>query len=132
MRVWRKAVGALLVVTGLLACRTAAPVVGGGDVPGARGTLSGTVRGFDDTAPAVGRTVEAVEVSTGARYSAITNVTGGFTIMVPKGRYRLKVALLEGESVAEDPGVVNVSTSDAESRINFVLAGTRPDASGSR
>jgi hypothetical protein len=128
-----RAAVAFLAVSALISCRTVAPVVGGDDVPGARGTLSGTVRGADNTAPAVGRTVEAVEVDTGQRYSAITNVTGGFTIMVPKGRYRLKVALLEGESVAEDPGVVNVSRSDAESRIDIVLGGgTRPDAPGSR
>jgi hypothetical protein len=114
-------------------CRTVAPVVGGDDVPGARGTLSGTVRGADNTAPAVGRTVEAVEVDTGQRYSAITNVTGGFTIMVPEGRYRLKVALLEGESVVKDPGVVNVSKSDAESRIDIVLGwGTPPSPPASR
>jgi hypothetical protein len=122
---------AVLALSALASCRTVAPVVGGDEVPGARGTLSGTVRGADNTAPAVGRKVEAVEVDTGARYAATTNVTGGFTIMVPKGRYRLMVALLEGETVAEDPGVVNVSRSDAESRIDIVLSGgSRPDAPG--
>jgi carboxypeptidase family protein len=113
------------------ACRTVAPVVGGGDVPGARGTISGTVRGADNTAPAVGRKVEAVEVDTGARYDATTNVTGGFTIMVPKGRYRLSVALLEGESVEKDPGVISIGTSDADSRIDIVLSGgSRPESPG--
>jgi hypothetical protein len=69
--------------------------------------------------------VEAVEVDTAARYTATTNVTGGFTIMVPKGHYRLKVALREGESVARDPGVVDIGTSDADSKIEIVLAGGR-------
>ena len=110
-------------VVWLGACHRIAPVVGGGDVPGARGTISGTVRGADNTAPAVGRQVEAVEVDSGARFSATTNVTGGFTMMVPKGHYRLKVALLEGESVARDPGVIDIGTSDADSKIEIVLAG---------
>ena len=112
-------------LSALGACRTVAPVVGGGDVPGARGTISGTVRGADNTAPAVGRQVEAVEVDTGAHYSATTNVTGGFTIMVPRGHYRLKVALLEGESLARDPGVIDIGKSDADSKIEIILAGSR-------
>ena len=111
-----------------LGCRTIAPVVGGGDVDTARGTISGTVRGADNTAPAVGRNVEAVEVDTGQRYRATTNVTGGYTIMVPRGRYRLEVALLEGETVAKDPGIIDIGKSDADSRIEIVLSGgSRPD-----
>jgi hypothetical protein len=122
----RRTVAVLLALCSLApvgACRTAGPVIGGGDVPGARGTISGTVRGADNTAPAVGRLVEAIEVDTAVRHSATTNITGGFTMMVPKGNYRLKVVLLEGETVAQDPGVIHIGTSDADSKIEIVLAG---------
>jgi hypothetical protein len=120
MRRTKAALVAVAFLVALAACRTVAPVVGGGDVPGARGTISGNVR--VEAEPAASRQVEAIEVDSGARYSATTNITGGFTMMVPKGHYRLKVALREGESVARDPGVIDLGTSDADSKLEIVLA----------
>jgi hypothetical protein len=57
--------------------------------------------------PVAGRLVSAVELGTGARYSTTTYVTGGFTLLVPPGRYRLEVALARAERVAEGPGVLD-------------------------
>jgi len=46
-----------------------------------------------------GRRVEALDLSGGRRYSVTTSVTGGFSIPVPPGKYRLEVELREGERV---------------------------------
>jgi len=103
-------------------CRTAGPLVGGDREP-AKGTISGSVAGPDGVAPVRDRLVEAVEVETGDRYPAMTSATGGYTIELPPGRYRLEVDLAEGEEVASDPGVVEVREGQLVTRADFVLGG---------
>jgi hypothetical protein len=106
----------------LLGCRTAAPPV---DVSGAlpRATVVGKVTGPLGTGPVAGRLVSAVEVATGARYSTKTYVTGGFTLLVPPGRYRLEVALARAERVAEDPGILELAPGAFVRDADLVLAG---------
>jgi hypothetical protein len=88
-------------------------------------TTPGTIGGIlkDATGePIAGRTVHAVGVNTVTdSYSAVTNVTGGFSIKVPPGDYRLRVDLLEGESVKKEPGVIHINKSDLDANLEVVI-----------
>jgi hypothetical protein len=107
-------------------CRRGVPVVDlGPKPPDARGTLTGVVRGPEGTAPVVGREVVIVNTETGARYTATTGETGGFTIQVPAGKYRLELPLRDGETLVRRPGIVDLNKSDIDSRLEFVLANVR-------
>jgi hypothetical protein len=68
-----------------------------------------------------GRNVRAVRVGGAERYSAVTNVTGGFTIKVPPGEYRLEVDLREGERIVRSPGVVHINKSDLDANLEIVI-----------
>jgi hypothetical protein len=112
---------AMLVLVGGIGCRSAGvPPV---EAPPARGTLAGSVFGPEGVAPVEGRLVEAVEVDTGFRYGTKTNAAGGFSLMLPPGRYRLEVALGPGESILEDPGVVTLEPSQLAHGQDVTLGG---------
>ena len=83
------------------AIKTSAAAVGG--------TIAGIVEVAGGTAVLNGRTVTAVDVTTGERYETTTGMNGGYTIDVPKGTYRLEVELREGETLDEEPTVTRVS-----------------------
>lgn len=110
---------ALLMASGGMGCRSATPI----EAPAARGTLAGTVRGPEGVAPVEGRLVEAVDVESGRRYGTKTNTVGGFSLMLPAGRYRLEVALGPGERVLESPGVVVLGASELARDQDVILAG---------
>jgi len=75
--------------------------------------------GWGDVLP--GRRVDAIQVGTSQSYSAVTNVTGGFSIPVPPGKYRLEPELREGEKVVRDPGIVNINKSDLDANLEIVV-----------
>jgi hypothetical protein len=109
------------VLVGGIGCRSVAvPPV---EAPPARGTLAGSVFGPEGVAPVEGRLVEAVEVDTGFRYGTKTNAAGGFSLMLPPGRYRLEVVLAPGESIIEDPGVVTLEPSQLAHDQDVTLGG---------
>lgn len=56
-----------------------------------------------------------------ARYSTVTNVSGGFSIGVPPGKYRLEVALAAGERVVKDPGVIDINESDLDANLEVAI-----------
>jgi hypothetical protein len=60
-------------------------------------------------------------VGTSQRFSATTNVTGGFSIKVPPGEYRLEVDLQPGEKVVREPGVVHINKSDLDANLEIVV-----------
>jgi hypothetical protein len=106
----------------LLGCRTVGrPVETGGEPP--RATVAGKVTGPLGSGPIAGRLVSAVEVATGARYSTKTHVSGGFTLLVPPGRYRVEVALVPPERIVEDPGVLELAPGDFVDDADVVLGG---------
>ena len=114
--------GTLVAALGLLAgaaCVTSRPILATGDKT-TPGTIAGILRtsGGDVLA---GRRVEAVDVATAARFSAVTNVTGGFSIKVPPGKYRLEPELREGERVLRTPGVVDINKSDLDANREIVV-----------
>jgi len=91
--------------------------------PSAKGTLSGAVRGPGGVAPPAGRRVEAVDAETGRRYTTETNAVGGFSMMLPPGRYRVDVALAAGETVVDSPGIVTVEPSELIDEQDVTLGG---------
>jgi hypothetical protein len=108
------------------ACRRGVPVVDlGAKPPAARGTLTGIVRGPEGTSPVIGRDVQIVNTETGARHTAQTGDNGGFTIQLPAGKYRVELALRDGETLLKRPGVVDLGKGDIDSHIEFVLATVR-------
>jgi hypothetical protein len=84
--------------------------------------LDGTVRASDASAPVSGRTVAVVDVATGVRRTTETTKTGGFTIDVPAGTYRVELAVREGEMIVQHPDVVSLSKGARDSHVEFVVA----------
>ena len=108
------------------ACRRGVPVVDtGAKPPEARGTITGIVRGPEGTSAVVGRTVEIVNTATGERRTVQTGANGGFTIQLPAGKYRLELALKDGETLTKRPDIVNLDKGDIDSHIEFVLSAVR-------
>ena len=106
MRHLGAACAVLVLLTGP-ACRMGQPILvsasGDKTTPGTIGGIVSTVKG-DRLAQ---RGVHAVQVGTSQRFSATTNVTGGFTIKVPPGEYHLEVDLQPGQKAVKEPGPVH-------------------------
>lgn len=118
--------GGLIALLSIGGCRQGVPVLDPGDRPAAAaGTISGTVRGPAGAVPLEGRTVEIVNVETGVRERATTNNSGGFTVKVAPGKYRVELRLLDGETLVKQPGVITVNRSDVDAHADFVLATSR-------
>ncbi len=111
----------ILLILGGGACRSGQPflVTAMGDK-----TTPGTIAGIVSAPggePLSGRNVYAVDVKGAQRYSAVTNITGGFSIKVPPGEYRLEVGLQEGEHVVHEPGIVHINKSDLDANLKIVV-----------
>jgi hypothetical protein len=116
-------IGAMLLS---LACSPGGPVLDTGPRPDVGGSISGTVT-TDDGATALGaRRVSAVNVETGARIDTSTSDTGGYTMRVPRGTYRLEVELRAGEKLATQPETTEINAGDLDAGRNFVLAVASP------
>ena len=103
------------------ACRPGQPLI---DTTPGKNTTPGTIAGSVRTNagdPLPGRQVHAVHVTTGEKYSAVTGVTGGFSIKVPPGKYRLEVELRAEESVAQQPGIIDINQSDLDESQDIVI-----------
>ena len=110
---------ALATVTG---CRTGQPIYNRTpEDQTTPGTIAGIVRAGVGGEPLAGRQVQAVELSSGRRYSATSSVTGGFSIPVPPGKYRLEVELREGERVLRAPGTIDINDSDLDANLEVVI-----------
>ena len=110
-----------LAALGAAACRLGQPII---DTTPGKNTTPGTIAGnlrTNNGDPLVGRAVHAIDTTTGQRYSAETGVTGGFSIKVPPGKYRLEVELRGVETVAQEPGVIDINASDLDTDLNVVV-----------
>ena len=117
---------ALVIVTGLVACRRGVPVIDTAPKPiEAQGTLSGTVRGPEGTTAIDGRIVEVVNIATNERQRTTSNSAGGFSFKLNPGKYRVELQLREGESLVKQPGVIDLHRSDVDARADFVLGQAR-------
>jgi hypothetical protein len=109
-------------IAGVLAFSVAChpgPILNTGSQRSVGGTIAGNVRATGGAVALVGRKVTAIDVATGARYETSTSVTGGYTIKVPEGTYRLDVELHEGETVVKRPGATRINNSDLDPARDF-------------
>ena len=72
--------------------------------------------------PLGGRKVTAVNVETGGRVETSSTSTGGYTMRVPPGTYRLELELRSGEKLATTPDPTEVDPGDLDAGRNFVVA----------
>ena len=110
----------LLMLGSGCAARHGGAVLGGSTTPERTGTVSGTVRAVDG-APLGGRHVSAIDMATEAHYDATTAASGGFTIRVPAGKYRLQVELRGGDVIATQPAQTEVNVGDLDAQLDFVI-----------
>jgi hypothetical protein len=105
----------LCAVLVLAACRAGVPIIDPSPgPPSVGGTITGTLSGEDGKTGIEGRRITAVNLQTGERQTVTTSQTGGYTMKVAPGRYRIEVELLAGESVLRDPGTFTVSRSELQ------------------
>ena len=111
-------------MAGTAGCRTGQPIYD--STPGGPAD-AGHDRG-DSSAPAKGANrwragaSTAVSLEGGRRHSATTNVTGGFSIPVPPGKYRLEVSLRAGERLLRSPGTIDINESDLDANLEVVIS----------
>lgn len=120
-----------LLTIGILAllgvgCRRGIPVVDPSPgIANASGTVSGTVRSPQGTGAIDGRLVELVNIETGEVQRASTSNIGGFTFRVAPGRYRVKVAVLDGEKILKAPGEIQINRSDVDTHADFIVGNAK-------
>ena len=109
------AAGLLLAAAGG-ACRTGQPLYDSTpEDQRTPGTIAGILRLGIGGDPVGGRRITAVALDDSSRrYTATTNVNGGFSIPVPPGKYRLEVDLRGSERILKSPGVVDINESDLD------------------
>ena len=117
-RLWVPATALLL----SLGCHPSRPVLDPGPKPDVGGSISGTVTANDGATALGARKVSAIDTATGARFDVSTTTTGGYTVRVPKGTYRLEVELRSGEALATQPDPTEVDAGDLDAGRNFVVA----------
>jgi carboxypeptidase family protein len=111
----------VLVFLPLAGCRRGMAVDTAPQLAPANGLLRGTIRGSERSIPLDGRTVEVVNVATGQRQRATTSDTGGFSMRLAPGKYRVDLLLRDGESVVKRPGIIVLDATDPDPRADFVV-----------
>ena len=127
---WPRWAGLMLFLVGTIAllsgCRRTVPAAAGpAHASEPKGRVSGIVRGPQGANPFEGRSVEVVNMATGARQRTMTTSGGRFAFRLPPGRYRVELALRPGESILRQPDVISVGANDVESRAEFVVSAAR-------
>ena len=107
-----------------LGCGPRGPILGATKPPGVGGTIAGIVKTADGSSALSARQVTAINAETGARFEASTASNGGYTIQVPKGKYRLEVELRAGETLASEPGSTDINVGDLDARRDFEVTVT--------
>jgi len=105
-----------------LGCHPSRPVLDTGPKSDVGGSISGTVTANDGATALGARKVSAINTATGAVFDVSTTSSGGYTVRVPKGTYRLEVELRGGEALATKPDPTEVDAGDLDAGRNFVVA----------
>ncbi len=93
--------------------------------PGPRPDVGGSISGIvtaNDGAMLSARRVVAVNVKTGTRVETSTAPTGGYTMRVPAGTYRLELEVRADEALVTSPDPTEVDPGDLDAGRNFVVA----------
>jgi hypothetical protein len=104
-----------------LACHPTRPVIDPGPRPDVGGSISG-IASANDGAALSARRVVAVNMKTGTRVETSTAATGGYTMRVPPGTYRLELEMRAGEALVASPDPTEVDPGDLDAGRNFVVA----------
>jgi hypothetical protein len=115
----------LLALGTIAGCRNLPMTTAGQEHITAERTLTGNVRGPESIAAIEGRVVELVNVETNEHQRATTNNAGTFTFKVKPGKYRVVLALRDGESLLRSPGVMEVNRTDRDSHADFIVGARR-------
>lgn len=119
----------LCAVLVLAACRAGVPVIDPNPGPPfVSGTITGTLSGEDGKTAIHGRKVTAVNLETGERQTVVSSETGGYTMKVAPGKYRIEVELAPGEAIVKDQGTFTVGKSEVENDIDIRI-GTKRSSS---
>jgi hypothetical protein len=111
---------AMLVAISTPACHHEPVFDPGERTSGVGGTISGTVRSSDGAGLST-RKITATNTVTGARFEESTASSGGYTMKVPSGTYRLDVELRAGETLATQPEPTRVNVGDLDGQRDFVV-----------
>jgi hypothetical protein len=116
----------LCAVVVLAACRAGVPVIDPNPgPPSVSGTITGTLSGEDGKSGIQGRKVTAVNVDTGERHTVVSSETGGYTMKVAPGKYRIEVELASGEAIVKDQGTFTVGKSEVENDVDIRIGTKR-------
>ena len=105
-----------------LGCHANRPVIDPGPKADVGGSISGNVSASGGAVALGARKVSAINTTTGARFDVSTTTTGGYTVRVPRGTYRLEVELRSGEALSTQPDPTEVDGGDLDAGRNFVVA----------
>jgi hypothetical protein len=109
-----------LVLVATVACHPGQPVIGG-DKLQVGGTIAGNVSASGESTALASRKVTATNTETNTKYESTTSSTGGYTIKVPEGTYRIDVELRSGETLAKRPDDVRIHNGDLDASRDFVV-----------
>jgi hypothetical protein len=109
-----------MVMLSSLACHPTRPVIDPGPRPDVSGSISGMASANDGTALSARRVV-AVNMETGARVETSTAPTGGYTMRVPPGTYRLELEMQAREALVTLLDPTEVDPGDLDAGRNFVV-----------
>jgi hypothetical protein len=88
-------------------------------------TITGQVSGPQGERPVDGRAVEVVNLESGERLRGSTDPAGGFSFHVRPGKYRIMLALRDGEAVVRGPGIIELNRTDRAVHADFVIGTVR-------
>ena len=112
----------LFLLSTITACAMNRPITGTGDRSTATsGTVAGLVSTDAGKTPVSGRKVTATNAADKTHFDATTATDGGYTIMVPAGRYAIDVELRAGERLDKRPQPTDVGAGDLDSGRDFVI-----------
>jgi hypothetical protein len=111
----------LVTIYAAAGCRKAVPALAAGSTGATGVTISGTIRGPERTTAVDGRIVDVINLTTNQRRRVTTNQTGGFSVTLAPGAYRVELTLREGEAIVRQPGVIHIERSDADADADFVI-----------
>jgi carboxypeptidase family protein len=116
------AISGTILAVAVAACHHSVMVVDNGSKPaGARATISGTLVTPETKQPVAGRQVTATENTSAAKFTAMSNSSGGFTLLVDPGTYHLDVTLEPGEGVLDPPMAIAIGPGEIKSNIQVVV-----------